>query len=191
MLDEADSSKPKRCVRIRTHPVLSDHDLFDQLARSDLDAIDLLERTCNLPTRDQGEPLDALKVGVLDGHDAVLGEEGLGVVVDELSVDEAGDAVRGDLGDFGFHFLLLEREERLGNGGDKVVKGDEGGGSKGRKGREGMREGSRHRRIEEGSRREQECPEEHEKGVGSRGERRRWFEQEEQGRFRVKKDGSR
>jgi hypothetical protein len=85
----------------------------------------------------------------------------------------------------------LEREERLGNGGDKVVKGDDGGGSNGRKGREGMREGSRHRRIEEGSRREQECPEEHEKGVGSRGERRRWFEQEEQGRFRVKKDGSR
>lgn len=37
--------------------------------------------------------LDAIKVRVLDGHDARIGKDLLGEVVDELAVDKAVDAV--------------------------------------------------------------------------------------------------
>lgn len=47
---------------------------------------------------------------MLDAHDASLGEEGFGVVVDELSVNEAGDTVGLDLGDLGLHLLLLKSQ---------------------------------------------------------------------------------
>ena len=48
-------------------------------------------------TGDQREPLDSVEVGVLDGHDALVGEQLLGVVVDQLSVDEHVDVVLADL----------------------------------------------------------------------------------------------
>lgn len=44
---------------------------------------------------------------MFNGHDALLREEGLGVVVNELTVDETVDAVRGNFCHLGLHLLLL------------------------------------------------------------------------------------
>mgnify|MGYP001578169359 CR=1 FL=1 len=93
--------------RERTHLVLPNHDLLNRVAHAELDQAGVVERTRNLSTRDESQTFDALEIGVLDAHDARLGEEGLGVVVDELAVDEAGHAVGFDLGDLGLHLLLV------------------------------------------------------------------------------------
>ena len=53
----------------------------------------VVEGRCDFPSRDGGQVLDAVKVGVLDGHDAGLGKDLLGEVVDELTVDKNVDAV--------------------------------------------------------------------------------------------------
>ena len=57
---------------------------------------------------------NAVKVCVLNGHDAGLSKELLGIVVDELAVDKAVDAVRDDLGHLRLHLILLGRLD-LGN----------------------------------------------------------------------------
>ena len=56
-----------------------------------------MARTC-----DERQALDAVKVGVLDGHDARIRKELLGVVVHQLPVDEAVDAVP----DYRLHLVL-------------------------------------------------------------------------------------
>ena len=61
-----------------------------------LDELWLSEGGDDLAAGDEGEPLDAVEVGVLDGHDALVGEQLLGVVVDELPVDEHVDVVLAD-----------------------------------------------------------------------------------------------
>ena len=61
-----------------------------------LDELWLSEGGDDLSAGDEGEPLDAVEVGVLDGHDALVGEQLLGVVVDELPVDEHVDVVLAD-----------------------------------------------------------------------------------------------
>lgn len=58
-----------------------------------LNKLGMVECRCDFPSRDGGQVLDAVKVGVLDGHDAGLGKDLLGEVVDELAVDENVDAV--------------------------------------------------------------------------------------------------
>lgn len=58
-------------------------------------------------TEHEREPLDALEVSVLDGHDAGVGEQLLRIVVDELSVDEHVAAVLFDLLHLFAHLLLL------------------------------------------------------------------------------------
>ena len=68
-----------------------------------LDELWLSEGGDDLAAGDEGQPLDAVKVCVLDGHDALVGEQLLGVVVDELAVDEHVDVVLADQ-------LHLERE---------------------------------------------------------------------------------
>lgn len=65
-----------------------------------LDQVGPLERARDLATSYKREPLDALKVCVLDSEDALIREEGFRVVVDELPVDENVDTVCGD----GLHF---------------------------------------------------------------------------------------
>lgn len=57
-------------------------------------------------------PFDPVEVGVLDGHDLVVGEELLGEVVDELSVDEHVDPVVDDLLALGEHALLHRGDGR-------------------------------------------------------------------------------
>ncbi len=89
------------------HLVLPDHDLLDQVALPELDEVRPVEGARDLSAGDKCEALDALKVGVLDAHDAGLGEQGLGPVVDELAVDEAVDAVLLDLLHLGLHLLAL------------------------------------------------------------------------------------
>ena len=71
-----------------------------------------VERASDLAARDEREALDALEVRVLDHHDTPFREEGLGVVVDELAVDEAVDAVRGDGVDLRLHLFLCTRAVR-------------------------------------------------------------------------------
>ena len=67
----------------------------------------MVEGRRDLATRDSRQPLNAVEVGVLDGHDARLREELLRVVVDELAVDEAVDAVADNAANFSLHALLL------------------------------------------------------------------------------------
>ena len=61
-----------------------------------LDELGLSKRGDDLAAGDEGQPLNAVEVGVLDGHDALVGEQLLGVVVDELPVDEHVDVVLAD-----------------------------------------------------------------------------------------------
>eukprot|EP00963_Diacronema_lutheri_P005338 scaffold416_cov329-Pavlova_lutheri.AAC.6 len=74
------------------HGLLSHGDLFHQVAgsQSHLNLLVCAKVGGDLSTSDQRQALDAIKVGVLDGHDPGVREELLGVVVDELSIDEAG-----------------------------------------------------------------------------------------------------
>mmetsp|Transcript_56005 Transcript_56005/g.93095 ORF Transcript_56005/g.93095 Transcript_56005/m.93095 type:complete len:336 (-) Transcript_56005:260-1267(-) len=83
--------------------VLSDDDLLDQLARSDLDKLGVVERRHDLCSCHQRQSLNAFKIGVLNGHDTVGGKVLLGEVVDELTVDEAVDTVADDLLALGTH----------------------------------------------------------------------------------------
>lgn len=59
------------------------------------------------PTGDPSESLNAVKVGVLDSHDASVREYLLREVVDQLSVDEAVDAVVDDLAALVAHLVSL------------------------------------------------------------------------------------
>lgn len=59
-------------------------------------------RTC-----DTSESLNAVKVGVLDSHDASIREYFLREVVDQLSVDEAVDAVVNNLAALVAHLVSL------------------------------------------------------------------------------------
>ena len=51
---------------------------------SQLDEVGPVEGGADLPSEDQRQPLDPLEVGVLDRHDSRVGEQLLGVVVDQL-----------------------------------------------------------------------------------------------------------
>ena len=79
-----------------------------------LDEFRLAEGGDDLAAGDEGEPLDAVEVGVLDGHDALVGEQLLGVVVDELPVDEDVDVVLADqLHLKGKNVFLNQRSTRI------------------------------------------------------------------------------
>jgi hypothetical protein len=103
---QTSSSRAKSQNARRTHLVLSNHDLLDRIALAQLNQRRVVEGTRDFPTSDQRKSLDSLEIGVLDRHDARLGKERFGIVVDKLSVDEAGNTVRLDLCDLGLHLLL-------------------------------------------------------------------------------------
>ena len=71
-------------------------DLLDEIALADLDLVRMAECGHNLPSSDESESLNAVKVCVFNSHDALVGEQLLGVVVDELPVDEHVDVVLAD-----------------------------------------------------------------------------------------------
>ena len=52
---------------------------------------------CQKITSDESQPLDSVEVSVFDGHDALVGEQLLGVIVDQLTVDENVNVVLADL----------------------------------------------------------------------------------------------
>ena len=81
--------------------------LLDDVTLSELDELGVSEGGDDLAAGDEGEALDAVEVGVLDGHDALVGEKLLGVVVDELAVDEHVDVVLADQVHLVLHLLLL------------------------------------------------------------------------------------
>ncbi len=58
-------------------------------------------------TCDQSQPLNAIKVSVLNGHDASVCKDLLREVVDELAVDEAVEALADDVLHLGAHLPLL------------------------------------------------------------------------------------
>ena len=87
--------------------VLANHDLLDQVAGAEDVALGVVKGGADLTAGDQREALDAVEIGVLDGRDALVAEHLLGVVVDELAVDEEVAAVRGDLLALGSHLRLL------------------------------------------------------------------------------------
>lgn len=83
--------------------------LFNELAFAHLDFFGALKRRHNVAAEHEREALDALKVGVLDSHQAGIGEKLLGIVVDELTIDEDVAAVRNDSFHFCSHLGLLGR----------------------------------------------------------------------------------
>jgi len=48
-------------------------------------------------TGDESQSLNPVEVCVFDGHDALVGEQLFGVIVDQLTVDEHVDVVLADL----------------------------------------------------------------------------------------------
>jgi len=80
--------------------LLTNHDLLDERALAQLDRVRRVEVGADLAAQHERQPLHALEVGVLNRHDAGVGEQLLGVVVDQLSVDEDIGAVFDDPVDF-------------------------------------------------------------------------------------------
>ena len=68
-------------------------------------------------TSDEGQPLDSVKVCVLDGHDSFVGEQLLGVIVDQLTVDEHVDVVLADLLNLNNNKNDLDQFSTTGQGG--------------------------------------------------------------------------
>ena len=68
--------------------VLADDDLLDEVCVSQLGELRVVEGGGDLGAEDEGQALDALEVGVLDGHHARRSEHLLGEVVDQLTRDE-------------------------------------------------------------------------------------------------------
>jgi len=58
-------------------------------------------------TCDKSQPLNAIKVSVLNGHDTSVCKDFLREIVDELAVDEAVEALTDDVLHLGPHLLLL------------------------------------------------------------------------------------
>mmetsp|Transcript_40486 Transcript_40486/g.96218 ORF Transcript_40486/g.96218 Transcript_40486/m.96218 type:complete len:301 (-) Transcript_40486:646-1548(-) len=87
--------------------ILPDHHLFDDLAFPEGDVLRIVERRRDFAAGDKREPLDALKVRVLDCHHARVRKQLLREVVDQLTVDEAVDAVVDDLLHLVPHLVLL------------------------------------------------------------------------------------
>mmetsp|Transcript_82699 Transcript_82699/g.230620 ORF Transcript_82699/g.230620 Transcript_82699/m.230620 type:complete len:336 (+) Transcript_82699:443-1450(+) len=89
------------------HLVLADHDLFDPLARAELDILWAVEGRDDVRAEHRGEALGAVEVGVFDGHNPVVPEQLIGVVVNELPVDEDVAAMLDDLLNLRLHLLPL------------------------------------------------------------------------------------
>mmetsp|Transcript_23269 Transcript_23269/g.53775 ORF Transcript_23269/g.53775 Transcript_23269/m.53775 type:complete len:250 (-) Transcript_23269:126-875(-) len=87
--------------------VLADHHLGDLLAGSQLRLLWVVEGRHDVRPQDCGQALGAVEVGVLDGHDASLLEQLLGVIVDQLTVDEHVAAVLDNAVHLRLHLLPL------------------------------------------------------------------------------------
>lgn len=66
----------------------------------------MVESACNLTISDKCQAFNTLEVCVLNGQDALFGEKRLGVVVDELTVHEAVDAMGSNRLNLGLHLFL-------------------------------------------------------------------------------------
>merc|ERR1712038_371728 len=89
--------------------LVTDLDLLDQIASSNLDFVRVAECGDDLSTSDESQSLDTIKVCVLDGHDSLVCEQLFGVIVDQLSVDEDVHIVATDHVHFVLHLLLLSQ----------------------------------------------------------------------------------
>mmetsp|Transcript_13106 Transcript_13106/g.24003 ORF Transcript_13106/g.24003 Transcript_13106/m.24003 type:complete len:357 (+) Transcript_13106:720-1790(+) len=87
--------------------VLSDHNLVDQGTLAQLHFIRMVEGGRHFTSQHQRQPLNPIEVRMFDGHDIALCKQLLRVIVDQLPVDEAVDAVVHDLLAFLLHLLLL------------------------------------------------------------------------------------
>jgi len=94
-------------------PVLANHDLLNQVAGAEDVSLGVVKGGADLTAGDQREALDAVEIGVLDRRDALVAEHLLGVVVDELAVDEEVAAVRGDLLALAFVRQVFRRFEHV------------------------------------------------------------------------------
>mmetsp|Transcript_15680 Transcript_15680/g.18076 ORF Transcript_15680/g.18076 Transcript_15680/m.18076 type:complete len:204 (+) Transcript_15680:544-1155(+) len=77
--------------------VFPDHDFFDNVAFSQSYEFGVIESGYHLPTRHGGQSLDSVKIGVFDRHDFLLGEDALGVIVNQLPIDKNVAPVVADL----------------------------------------------------------------------------------------------
>lgn len=59
--------------------------LLDNVTMAELHQVRIVEGRHDLSSGDQGQSFDSVKIGMLDGHDASVGKQLLGVVVDKLS----------------------------------------------------------------------------------------------------------
>ena len=86
--------------------VLSDHDLLYEIAVAKFDEVWPIKRTGDLATSNQRQAFHAFEICMFDHHYTLLGKKGFWVVVDQLSVYKAVDAVFCNGINFGFHFFL-------------------------------------------------------------------------------------
>mmetsp|Transcript_160935 Transcript_160935/g.516535 ORF Transcript_160935/g.516535 Transcript_160935/m.516535 type:complete len:405 (-) Transcript_160935:533-1747(-) len=89
--------------------VLADHHLGNPFAMTELRVPGVLEGRHDVRAQDRREALGAIEVRVLNRHDTSVLKQLLGIVVDELTVDEHVAAVRHNPVDFLLHLLLLGR----------------------------------------------------------------------------------
>jgi hypothetical protein len=68
--------------------VFTDHDLFNSSAASELTFFGVIEGGEDVSTEASSETFNSVKVGVLNNHASSFGHHLLGVVVNELSINE-------------------------------------------------------------------------------------------------------
>ena len=81
--------------------------LFQNITFSQRHLFGIVKGTNNIPTGHCRQTFDAIKVGVLDRHNLVLGKQGFRKVVNQLSIDKDVATVSNDLFDLVFHFSFL------------------------------------------------------------------------------------
>ena len=86
--------------------VLANDDFFDQFAVAKLDQIGSFKRAGDLSSGDERKTFNTFEVRVFDDKNAFLGEQRFGIVVNQLTIHEAVDAVGSNGVDFSFHFFL-------------------------------------------------------------------------------------
>mmetsp|Transcript_19598 Transcript_19598/g.28934 ORF Transcript_19598/g.28934 Transcript_19598/m.28934 type:complete len:354 (-) Transcript_19598:412-1473(-) len=100
-----------RCSRLAPSKtdnlILSNHDFFHNVTFAEGDQLGMLKGTCNLTTSNGSKTLNSIEIGMFNGHNTVLSKDGLGKVVNELTVNENVCSMSNNLLTLLTHLVLL------------------------------------------------------------------------------------
>lgn len=88
-------------------PVLSNKDFLNNIAVTKLDELRMVKGGGDFTTSNKGQSLDTIEISMFNGHDSGIWKQLFRPVVDQLSVDKAGNVVSLDLIYFLLHLVLF------------------------------------------------------------------------------------